>query len=123
MAQRITVFPQWTTALAPPLVTLGLSLLGLASPVRAEAPGVYYAWRSLAVSPIACATQARQALESQALQNIQTEGNSVSGQSANATAVFVCLEQDIDITTVMLFVSSPSDDDAFTLREALKDRF
>jgi hypothetical protein len=101
--------------------TLGVLSLGL--PARAEAPSVYYAWRTLEGTPAVCTEQARRALESQSLEQIQTAGTSASGQSANATAVVVCLEQDLDTTTVMVVVSSLDEEAALALREALKDRF
>lgn len=101
--------------------TLGILALGL--PARADAPSVYYAWRILDGTPADCTEQARLALEGESLQQVQTAGTSASGQSADATAVVVCLEQDLDTTTVMVVVSSLNEEAALALREALKDRF
>ncbi|MGD1929758.1 MAG: hypothetical protein ACFB12_12685 [Leptolyngbyaceae cyanobacterium] len=97
---------------------------GLAA--QAQAPGLYYAWRSINGDLTACLNRSTAALTSQELDNIQVEGNSVAGTTADSTAVFVCLES-LDTTTVtttvMIMVSSNNDDVAFELRETLKESF
>lgn len=116
----------WTPPRGKAIAALSLALGGLAMgsvPAIADPPAVYYAWRSLTITPTACVTEARRALEQQALQSIQVSGNSVSGRSAATTAVLMCLEQDFDTMTVMVVVSSQDDAAAVALREALKDQF
>lgn len=101
---------------------IGFGLIAWVSPARAEAPGVYYAWRSLNINLSQCMDRATTALNNQHLQGVQAEGNSVAGQAENATAVFVCLEGS-ELTTIMLVVSSTDDETAFNLRETLKTSF
>ncbi|MEB3314538.1 MAG: hypothetical protein VKL98_10365 [Cyanobacteriota bacterium] len=108
---------QWIAAVIVPL-----GLLALAQPAMAEAPAIYYAWRSATVSQAQCLGQAEQALTSQQLATAQTDDTSVAGQGNDATAVFVCLK-DGDATTVMIIVASSSEDRAMALREALKQAF
>ena len=106
----------WSTAV------VGVSLLTWGTLVKAEAPGIYYSWRSIDADITGCIDRATTALNTQELENIQVEVNSISGSTENATAVFVCLEN-TGSTTVMIMVSSTDDDTAFELREALKDIF
>ncbi|MGF1521453.1 MAG: hypothetical protein ACFBSF_03940 [Leptolyngbyaceae cyanobacterium] len=101
---------------------VGVSLIALGNSAKAEAPGIYYSWRDIDADVIGCIDRATAALNTQALENIQVEVNSISGSNEDATAVFVCLE-DTDSTTVMIMVSSTDDDRAFELRESLKDVF
>lgn len=108
---------QWIVAVVVPL-----GLLALAHPAMAEAPAIYYAWRSATVSQAQCLGQAKQALTSQELATAQTDDTSVAGQGNDATAVFVCLDSG-DTTMVMVIVASPSEDRAMALREALKQAF
>ena len=91
-------------------------------PAQADAPGVYYAWRSIDIGINRCLTQATTALNGAALEMVVVEGNSVSGRTENATAVFVCLEEG-EASTVMVIVSSTDDEVAFNLREMLKTAF
>jgi hypothetical protein len=72
-----------------------------------------------------CIDQADNALASQDLNPLQTDEISIAGQSDEATAVFVCMESpdESDYTTVMVIVASIDDDQAVTLREALKQAF
>ena len=93
-----------------------------AFPAQAQAPGLYYAWRSIDGDLAACLDRSTTALTSQELSNIQVEGNSVAGKTEDSTAVFVCLTE-TTATTVMIMVSSTSDDLAFELRERLKASF
>ncbi len=102
--------------------TLGASLAFVGLPAQADVPGLYYSWRSLDGDVPQCLDRATAALRTQALTNIQVEGNSVAGTAENARAVFVCLEN-ADATTVMIMVTSLDDDTAFQLREALKNLF
>ncbi|MDA0673513.1 MAG: hypothetical protein O3C67_07385 [Cyanobacteria bacterium] len=113
----MAVWHRWLAA----ATTLGTLSLGW--PAWAEAPSVYYAWRTLAGNPEACVEQARLALAGEQLQQIQAAGTSVTGRSLEATAVVMCVEQDVDTTTVMVVVSSLNEEAALTLREALKERF
>ncbi|MEM9007246.1 MAG: hypothetical protein AAGE59_27430 [Cyanobacteria bacterium P01_F01_bin.86] len=106
----------WSTAIA------SVSLLFWNHPVQAEAPGIYYAWRSIDADITGCIDRATVALDTQELANIQIEVNSISGTTENATALFVCFEN-AGSTTVMIMVSSTDDDTAFELRELLKDIF
>ncbi|MEO1297762.1 MAG: hypothetical protein AAFW75_18670 [Cyanobacteria bacterium J06636_16] len=101
---------------------ISASLIAWGSPAKAEAPGIYYSWRDIDADITVCIDRATAALNTQALENIQIEANSISGSNENATAVFVCLE-DTDSTTVMIMVSSTNDDTAFELRESLKEVF
>lgn len=103
-------------------VAVGLGVFTSAAVVRAEAPGVYYSWRELDTTTPECLERANQALISQALQDIQTEGNSIAGRNDDATAVFVCL-QGQEATTVMVIVAATYDEAAVNLREALKSAF
>jgi hypothetical protein len=107
---------RWMAAIA------GLGCLVEVAPAQAEAPGVYYAWRSVNISVNRCLTQATAALNGQSLQAVASEGNSVSGRTEDATALFVCLDEG-EATTVMVVVSSTNDETAFNLREALKTAF
>jgi hypothetical protein len=101
-------------------VALGWSLWATAA--QAEAPGVYYSWRALDTDVNQCLERANQALTSQALVDVQIEGNSVAGRTENATAVFVCLEEN-QATTVMVIVAGNNDEAALNLRETLKMAF
>ncbi len=100
-----------------------LALLGIAAPVQAEAPRLYYAWRSIHQDLTTCLDRSTAALASQQLSNIQVEGNSVSGTTEAATAIFVCLTEAPTDTTVMIMVASQDDAVALQLRETLKHRF
>lgn len=103
---------------------MGAGLLTTTAAVaRAEAPGVYYSWRSLDTNVSQCLTQAQAALQTQSLDNIEVVSNSIAGRSDVATAVFVCLENPDTSTTVMVIVSSVDDQVAVDLREALKSAF
>ncbi|MFH7245516.1 MAG: hypothetical protein ACHWZW_21995 [Spirulina sp.] len=90
-----------------------------------EPPGIYYSWRAMDMTVAQCIDQADNALASQDLNPVQTDAISIAGQSDEATAVFVCMESpgEIDYTTVMVIVASIDDDQAVTLREALKQAF
>jgi hypothetical protein len=101
---------------------IGASLALSSLPARAEAPGLYYAWRSLDGDITVCLDRATGALNREAVTNIQVEGNSVAGTTADASAVFVCLDGNPS-TTVMIMVASNNDAIAFELREALKVAF
>lgn len=103
---------------------VGVGMMAIASPARADAPGIYYAWRSLNLGVISCINRANSAFTTEGLSNIQSEGNSVSGQTETVAAVAVCLAGDAPNTsTVMLIVSSDDDVASFNLREALKAVF
>ena len=106
----------WSVAIA------GVSLFIGGQSAHAEAPGLYYSWRSIDSDLVSCIDRSTAALNSQELNNIQIEDNSIAGSNENASAAFVCLE-DHDSTTVMIMVSSTDDDIAFELREALKEAF
>jgi hypothetical protein len=96
----------------------------LGNPARAQAPSLYYAWRALDTDVAACLDRASTVLTTQQLGNVQVAGNSVAGTTDSAIAMFVCLtEPTTAATTVMIMVSSPNDDEAFQLRETLKDQF
>jgi len=101
---------------------MGAGMVAVGTPAQAEAPGLYYAWRTISEGADTCLNRSRVALNIQQLTNIQLEGNSIAGTTENATAVFVCLEGR-DATTVMIMVSSTDDTVAFELREALKQSF
>lgn len=101
---------------------IGASMALLSLPAKAQAPAVYYAWRSIEGDIAACLNRSTAALQNQNLGNIQSQGNSVAGTSDIATAVFICFDNAID-TTVMIVVSSNDDDTAFNLREGLKSAF
>jgi hypothetical protein len=103
-------------------LAVGASLTVSALPAHAQTPGLYYSWRALSGDVATCIDRSITALETQALGNIQVEGNSVGGTTDNATVVFVCLDN-TDSVTVMLMVSSTDDDVAFGLRETLKESF
>lgn len=105
-----------------PVIAVGASLALSALPARAQAPGLYYAWRSLEGDVATCIDRSTTALNTQELSDIQVEGNSVAGTTENAAAVFVCLDS-TDAVTVMIMVSSTDDEAAFQLREALKESF
>ena len=104
------------------LLALGGGLALAALPARAQSPGLYYAWRSVDTDIVTCLERSTTALNEEGLGNVQVEGNSVAGTTAESTAVFVCL-QNPDAITVMIMVSSTDDDSAFTLRETLKESF
>lgn len=104
------------------LLALGAGLALAALPARAQSPGLYYAWRSVDTDIVTCLERSTTALNDEGLGNIQVEGNSAAGTTADATAVFVCL-QNPDAITVMIMVSSTDDDRAFALRETLKESF
>lgn len=106
---------KWVSSL-----TFALTLIGSAA--QAEAPTIFYAWRSLEGTVDQCLEQANQALEAQALAEIQREGNSIAGRTDEDTAMFVCLDGDGD-TTVMVIVSGVDGERAIALREALKAAF
>ncbi|NER81662.1 MAG: hypothetical protein F6K42_19280 [Leptolyngbya sp. SIO1D8] len=112
----VTCSRLWSVVVVSASVWVGVS------PAQAQAPGLYYSWRSIDTDTVGCIDRATAALNSQALENIQIEGNSISGTTENATAVFVCLAE-ADATTVMIMVSSVDDDSAFELRESLKGAF
>ncbi|MEO1094694.1 MAG: hypothetical protein AAFX01_07315 [Cyanobacteria bacterium J06638_28] len=103
-------------------LVLGTSLALVGLPARAEAPGIYYSWRSINGDVVQCIDRSTAVLNEQQLENIQVEGSSVAGMTATARAVFVCLDSN-DTTTVMIMVSSVDDTVAFELREALKTGF
>lgn len=107
----------WTVAAA-----VGASVTVGGLPAQAEAPGLYYSWRSIDGDLTNCLDRAAKALSDQSLSNIQIEGTSVSGTTENASAAFVCMV-DTSATTVMIMVSSTDDDVAVLLREALKGTF
>ena len=96
---------------------------GLGTPAQANGPGMFYAWRTLEMSTSGCVVLARRALERQNLTNIQAAGDSLSGQSSNATAALLCLEQDLNRSTVVVVVTSLDEAAAIALREALKAEF
>ncbi|MBE7382178.1 MAG: hypothetical protein F6J95_012280 [Leptolyngbya sp. SIO1E4] len=112
----VTLSRFWSAAVVSASLFVGVS------PAEAQAPGLYYSWRSINTDTVGCIDRATTALNTQELENIQVEGNSISGTTENATAVFVCLE-DADTTTVMIMVSSVDDENAFALRESLKGAF
>mgnify|MGYP001800667197 CR=1 FL=1 len=91
-------------------------------PARAQSPCLYYALRSIDQDVPTCIDRSTAALTNQGLNDIQIEGNSVAGTTEEATAVFVCLDNQ-ETTTVMIMVSSNNDDIAFQLRETLKQVF
>lgn len=103
-------------------LALGTSLALGGLPAKAEAPGLYYSWRSINGDVVQCIDRSTAALTEQQLENIQVEGNSVAGMTETARAAFVCLDNN-DTTTVMIMVSSVDDTVAFELREALKIEF
>ncbi len=97
--------------------------MGWGTVAQASGPGMFYAWRTLEMSSSGCVVLARRALERQNLTNIQTAGNSLSGQSSNATAALLCLEQDLNRSTLVVVVTSLDEPAAIALREALKAEF
>ncbi|MEM8545322.1 MAG: hypothetical protein AAGF66_15190 [Cyanobacteria bacterium P01_H01_bin.119] len=110
----------FSTVFAP--MTLGLGLVALAAPAQAEAPGLFYSWRSLDTSVTQCVTQAETAMVTVALDNINVEPTSVAGRTEDSTALFVCLDNGAD-TTVMVIVSGDDEEEAIEIREALKRAF
>lgn len=107
---------KWVSSL-----TLALTVV-IGSIAQAEAPNIFYSWRSLEGTVDQCLEQANQALETQAFAEIQRDGNSIGGHTDNDSAMFVCLEGDGD-TTVMVIVSGVDGERAIALREALKAAF
>ncbi|MGG6239868.1 hypothetical protein ACQ4N7_14680 [Nodosilinea sp. AN01ver1] len=108
------------------LLTALLTGLGLAANMpatQAAPPGMHYAWQVLGIDTAQCLSQASQALESQGLEPMQNDATSVAGRSDTVTAMFVCIESQPAITTVMVVVASDSDEQALALREALKQAF
>ncbi|PSN10671.1 hypothetical protein C7293_27225 [filamentous cyanobacterium CCT1] len=108
------------------LLTALLGGLGLATTVPAAQsapPGMHYAWQVLGIDTAQCLSQASQALASQGLEPIQNDATSIAGRSETVTAMFVCVESQPAITTVMVVVASDNDDQALALREALKQAF
>ncbi|MBE9110884.1 hypothetical protein IQ273_15835 [Nodosilinea sp. LEGE 07298] len=108
------------------LLTALLTGLGLAANMPATQsapPGMHYAWQVLGIDTTQCLSQASQALESQGLEPMQNDATSLAGRSDTVTAMFVCIESQPAITTVMVVVASDSDEQALALREALKQAF
>jgi hypothetical protein len=112
-------------ALATYWLTILVSGLGLAATPGAQAipPGVHYAWQGLTIDTAQCLAQAEEALVSQGLDPVQNDATSMAGRSETVTAVLVCVENPVDVTTVMIIVASDDDDQALALREALKLAF
>lgn len=108
--------------LSPLSLTLGLGVLALATPVKANAPGIFYSWRSLDTTVAQCVTQAEAAMTTIELTDISVDPTSVAGRTEESTALFVCLDNGVD-TTVMVIVSGDNEDEAIEIREALKDEF
>lgn len=103
---------------------VGMGVLAVATTARAEAPGIYYSWRTLETNVPQCIDRASQALSTQNFQDIRTESNSIAGRTEDTTAVFICFgDATTSATTVMVIVSSEDDETAVTLREALKASF
>ena len=104
---------------------VSLGAIALATPVQAQAPGIYYSWRSLTTDLTQCLVRSEAALAETELAGIVVDGNSVSGRTETATALFICLEnvEAVEEVTVMLIVSSDDEDAAIVLREALKENF
>lgn len=111
--------PSQTQSWQVAVVGVGISLLAGGLPARAEAPGLYYSWRTLEEDLTSCIDRSAAALTQEALTNIQIEGNSISGNTETASAAFVCMTE-ASFTTVMIMVSSVDDETAVDLREALK---
>ena len=106
----------------------GGTLLSGAALAQAEPPGIYYSWRAMAINVDQCIDQAENALASQDLNPVQTDAMSIAGQSEEATAVFVCMENpatptEAATTTVMVIVASADNDQAGALRGSLKLAF
>ncbi|NJL88270.1 MAG: hypothetical protein HC886_23640 [Leptolyngbyaceae cyanobacterium SM1_1_3] len=104
------------------VTVMGLGAIAIALPAQAEAPGIYYSWRSLEIDMDQCLVRSQAALAGSALTDIVVDGNNVSGRSETATALFICLENAVD-TTIMLTIASNDDESALLLREALKQAF
>jgi hypothetical protein len=101
----------------------GLGITAMAGAAQeVDPPGVYYSWRALQANVNQCLDRAANALASQSLDSIQADDTSVAGRSEEATAVFICMENTAS-TTVMVIVSSADEEEALTLREALKTSF
>ncbi|MEO0491065.1 MAG: hypothetical protein AAFW84_10485 [Cyanobacteria bacterium J06635_15] len=103
-------------------VAFGLGLLALAMPAKANAPGIFYSWRSLDTTVTQCVSQAEAAMTTIELLDISVDPTSVAGRTEDSTAVFVCLDNGVD-TTVMVIVSGDNEDEAIEVREALKSAF
>ena len=110
----------WQTLL---MAGLGWAAIGPAAQGAAAPPGVHYAWQTLTINTAQCLELARQALASQGLDPVQTDGTSVAGRSETVTAVFVCAENPTAVTTVMVVVASDDDRQAINLLDALKLAF
>ena len=96
--------------------------LATATAVRAEAPGIYYAWRETELSVPECIQRAGRSLETQGLENVLADSASIAGRMEGVTAVFICLEH-ADSTTVMVIVSGEDHTEAVRVRELLKATF
>ncbi|WOD39046.1 hypothetical protein [Nodosilinea sp. E11] len=113
----MTLATYWLTFLLSGL-SLGATDLGL----KAEPPGVHYAYASLAVSVPQCLALAEQALMSQGLTLEKADPSSIGGRSDSVTAVLICMEQPQD-TTVIIIAASEDDEQAQALRNALMQGF
>jgi hypothetical protein len=102
---------------------LGWAAIGAAAQGSAAPPGVHYAWQTLTIDTAQCLELAQQALASQGLDPVQTDGTSVAGRSETVTAMFVCAENPAAVTTVMVVVASDDDSQALNLLNALKLTF
>ncbi|MGB3200477.1 MAG: hypothetical protein WBA99_06225 [Nodosilinea sp.] len=107
----------------PMALMTGLGLVAPLPAAQASPPGMYYAWQVLGIDTDQCLGQARQALASQGIEPVQNDATSVAGRSETVTAMFVCIENPTDVTTVMVVVAGDDDDQALALREALKRAF
>ncbi|TVQ08877.1 MAG: hypothetical protein EA368_10675 [Leptolyngbya sp. DLM2.Bin27] len=114
----MTRAPHWLA-----LLTAGLGLAMTGPAALADPPGVYYAWQVAPINTAHCLTLARQALAAEGLEPLQTDATSMAGRSEAVTAMFVCVENPTDVTTVMLVVASPDDEAALALRAALQLAF
>lgn len=101
---------------------LGISVWLGAAAACAEAPGIYYSWRELDTGLSQCLGRAESAINTQGLENVQIDENTVAGRSEEATALFICVPSG-EGTLVMVVVSSVNDEAAVALREALKANF
>ena len=117
MGAPMALTTSWFTVL---LSGLGLGLAGAA---QANPPGMHYAWQTVTIDTAQCLDMARQALLSEGLEPVQNDATSVAGRSPTVTALFVCAEDPVKTTTVMLVVASTDDTAALALREALKLAF
>jgi hypothetical protein len=101
---------------------VGISI-GLGAVARAEAPEIYAAWRGLDITMEECLERASTALTTRDLHNFSTTPTSISGSNDASTAMFICLENQENATTVVMVVSGEDNLAAQTLRNDLKEIF